>query len=341
MDIPSLNLSPNSPSENDLETSLKICQSHSATTPTFLTIRQKTKMQLLNLPPEILELVLRDLDPGSFSIMLMTCKTIRANVLSSSKLLHEQLLQVPGLRVEGPKSNIEVLQAFTQRAAYHALNGVNVLADTVTYRPELKGSIQIESNQIWSQPKLSQIQRCCSQKCEYGILAATVDAHANIQVYSARRGFAAPKHQLRSWELMIEDDPNEPCVRFKVVIFNFWRTAPKSGQYPYHTDRITALYQYEVLSTNRPPWFIREAMAKARSTLKLITWSIRDEKVIDVRDVQIAPDEEAERMAVGTDRTVAIAFRLNNRQSKYRIRTYLSGQSPMCIGMHGKLARSS
>jgi hypothetical protein len=295
-------------------------------------------MQLLNLPPEILELVLVNLDPSSFSIMLMTCKSIRANVLASSKLLHQQLLRVPGLRIDDPKTNVEVLQAFTQRAAYHALNGANVLVDTVTYRPKPSAPVQIRTNKIWPQPKLSQIQRCCYQKCEYGIVAATVDAHANIQVYSARKGFAAPKYQLRSWELMVDDDPFEPCVRFKVVIFNFWRTAPKNGQYPFHTDRLTALYQYEVLPGPRPNRFIMEATLKALTTLKLVTWSIRDEKVIDVRDVDISPDEEAERIAVGTDRTVAIAFRLNNRPSKYRIRTYLSGRSPLCIGIYGKLS---
>jgi hypothetical protein len=293
-------------------------------------------MRLLNLPPEILELVLINLDPGSFSMMLMTCKSIRANVLASSKLLHEQLLRVPGLRVDGYKSNAEVLQAFTQRAACHAFNGVNVLTDTVTYRPESKSRDQVQANQMWTQPKLSQIQRCCYQKCEYGILAATVDAHANIQVYSARKGFASSKYQLRSWELMIKDDPIEPRVRFKVLMFNFWRTAPKTGQYPYHTDRLTALYQYNVLPTARPTPFTKEAMLKAWTTLKLITWIIRDETVIDVRDVRISPDEEAIRMAVGTDSTVAIAFRLNNSRAKYRIRTYLSGRSPLCIGIYGK-----
>jgi hypothetical protein len=99
-----------------------------------LTSRQKTTM-LLSLPPEILELVLLHLDPGSFSMIIMTCKAIRDNVLASSKLLHEKLLRVPGIRFDGPKTNLDLLQAFTRRAAYHALNGANELADAIVYHP--------------------------------------------------------------------------------------------------------------------------------------------------------------------------------------------------------------
>jgi hypothetical protein len=115
----------------------------------------------------------------------------------------------------------------------------------------------------------------------------------------------------------------------------------KNVSYPYHTDRVTVLYQYEVLPGTgavrpfRPNGFVKEAMAKANFTLKLVTWSIRDEKVTDVRDVHILPDEEVTRMAVATDRTVTIVFQLRYRRSTYRIRTYLSTRSPLYIGMHG------
>jgi hypothetical protein len=107
-----------------------------------LTSRQKS-MMLLGLPPEILELVLLHLDPGSFSMILMTCKAIRDNVLASSKLLHEKLLRVPGIRFDSPKTNLEILQGFTRRAAYHALNGANVLADAIIYHPSSSSKCSI------------------------------------------------------------------------------------------------------------------------------------------------------------------------------------------------------
>jgi hypothetical protein len=321
--------------------------------------RQESKM-LLDLPPEILELVLLNTDPSTFSLMLMTCKSIRANVLASSTLLYEHLLRVPGLRLDGPVTKVELLQSFTQRAAQHALNGAGVMADGIIYRPsrntdQSSGSrraqvlfsrdIQIQSHEayrqrtqiqpreIWTQPKLNQMQGCCPQKCEYGVLAAAIDGDANIHVYSARYGFVAPKYRLPSSELQIDENSETPRVCFNVILFRFGRSTVK-GSYPYHTDRITALYQYEVLpGTSRPNRFVKEAMSKASSTLKLVTWDIRDENLVESRDISTSPDEEVVHMAVKNDRTVTIVFQLKNRRSRYRIRTYL------CLPglFHGKL----
>jgi hypothetical protein len=178
-------------------------------------------------------------------------------------------------------------------------------------------------------------------------MAAAIGSDADVHIFSARSGFVAPKYQLPSFELRTDPYRDEPNVRFKVLLFKFWRTTMKNSNYPYHTDRITVLYEYEVLPGTgvvrpfRPNGFIKEAMKKANCTLKLVTWSIRDEKVTDVRDVHISPDEEVMRMAVATDRTVTIAFQLRYRRSTYRIRTYLSGRSPLCIGMHGLLLHNT
>jgi hypothetical protein len=152
---------------------------------------QQAGCPLLNLPRELLGLILLELDPGSFSMILGTCKAIRDHAGSSAKLLRQQLLRVPGLRPTYGLSNLELLEKFKSRAARHMLNGVEARMNVVVFRP----SETIEDT-LWSRNAFNQLCRCCSNTCDRGALATAVDGDGTVHIYGIRKGLVTPMFHL-------------------------------------------------------------------------------------------------------------------------------------------------
>lgn len=276
-------------------------------------------MMLLDLPPEILELILMKLDPGSFSIMLMTCKPVLANILGSKKLLSTQLLSIPGHRLTEPSTTGQLFSAFIRRASKHAFNGVGVLCDLKAFRPLIE-----PSSQLWTRPRMNRLQTCCSSGCELQHIIAAIDGNADIHIYSVRTFGVLPRGLLSSTLLDFDGDSSEtPTTQFRIVAAEFWKSNPArdNGQ---HLDRLTALYQYEVLAptSQRQFPFVETAIKNAKEILKIVTWSILDMSIVSVRNVGVGEDEEPICIAASRSNTVAIAYRVHGQPLKYRIRSY-------------------
>ncbi|QDS75415.1 hypothetical protein FKW77_003247 [Venturia effusa] len=253
---------------------------------------------LLDLPPEVLENVLLQLDASSFSVILMTCKSIRSIVLSSSKLIHSQLLRLPGLRVlpeHRPGEREEMLQRFYERAARHALNGVDVFCDSIVYAPVRKHSTTWSSSyrrlspysHSWSSPKLNLLQSTTN-----GLFSAVAGSDANIHVYKIVEGQVYPKGTL--FADLVDMDPgcpsNRGTVRFSIAALAFQKCYCSAAQPPH----IVALYRYHI--TPAPPGenqrFVQDAINAAKKRLKLVVWKIcqGDLKVSTIRDVDLGQE---------------------------------------------------
>lgn len=92
---------------------------------------------LLGLPSELLVQVLFRLDPTSFSVILLTCKTIRRHALHCKKLLLHQIDNILGSPYDlGTLSLDRLYQTFRSRASKHLYNGIQVFGDVIQYAPE-------------------------------------------------------------------------------------------------------------------------------------------------------------------------------------------------------------
>lgn len=256
---------------------------------------------LLDLPPEILEFILLRLDASSFSVVLMTCKTIRSIVQSSSKLIHSQLLRLPGLRVlpkHGPTEREEMLQKFCERATRHAYNGVDVFCDSIVYMPYAR-DVQNRNlpskvspfSQLWISPKLSLLQSTSS-----GLFSAAVDHDANIHIYKIIDGQVHPRGILFAG-LVVTDagcSSNQGNTRFSIAALAFQKCHCSAAQPPH----IVALYRYHI--TPAPPGqnqrFVLDAFYTSKKRLKLVIWKIcqGDLKVSTIRDVDLGDVDPAD-----------------------------------------------
>ncbi|KAE9987569.1 hypothetical protein EG328_002210 [Venturia inaequalis] len=254
---------------------------------------------LLDLPPEILEHILLRLDASTFSVILMICKTLRSIVLSSSKLIHSQLLRLPGLRVlpkHGPKEREEMLHEFCERAARHASNGVDVFCDSIVYSPCAKDRSNRSSpyrkaspsSHLWTSPKLNLLQSTSS-----GLFTAAVDPNANIHLFKIVEGQVHPQGILFS--SLVDMDAgcpsdrgsNRGTVRFSIAALSFQKCHCFSAQPPH----VVVLYRYHV--TPAPPGqnqkFVQNAVEAAKRRMKLVVWKVcrGDLRVSTMRDVDL------------------------------------------------------
>lgn len=260
---------------------------------------------LLDLPPEILEHILLRLDPSSFSVILMTCKAIRSNILSSSKLIHSQLLRVPGLRVfpnHGPTERDDMLKLFCARASQHARNAVDVFCDTIVYAPLATAAQPLrpysQASHLWTSPKTNLLQSFSS-----GLFSAAVDFDANIHIYKIHEGQVVPKYFLPSARVEIDYQcpSDQENVRFSVAGLSFQKCkcssnlSPPTSQPPH----VIALYRYHIASAppGQTPSFIDNAIEWAKKRLKLVIWKFchGDLKVGTIRDVVLGSSSWADQ----------------------------------------------
>lgn len=251
---------------------------------------------LLDLPPEILEHILLRLDASTFSVILMICKTLRSIVLSSSKLIHSQLLRLPGLRMlpkHGPTEREEMLREFCERSARHAFNGVDIFCDSIVYSPRAKDywgyrnspSYNISPpSHLWTSPKLNLLQSTST-----GLLTAVVDPNANIHIYKIVEGQVHPRGVLFS--SLVDSDADCPSnrgtIRFSIAALSFQKCHCSSAQPPH----VVVLYRYHI--TPAPPGqnqgFVQNAVETAKGRMKLVVWKMcqGDLKVSIIRNVDL------------------------------------------------------
>lgn len=200
---------------------------------------------LLDLPLEVLQTVLWHMDPGTLFISLFTCKEIFDAARAKNVLLY-QIGSIPGLRL-GLGENVptsELLKKFRLRAAENLL-GVGVLADVAKYAP---GS------------SLLNVRQCVFSPAASGAPAqmATVSQHHPVvNIYELTADHIRLKAELRT-ELSRGDGGGSCNVEVLKVAFSA-------------TKDLAVLYRYTLHSEKASP-FVDEAAAKARRTLKLVTF---------------------------------------------------------------------
>ena len=206
-------------------------------------MKQKPIM-LLDLPPEVLQTILWHMDPGTLFISLFTCRRIFDAAKAKNVLLH-QIGSIPGLRL-GLGENVptpELLTKFRLRAA-ESLLGVPVLADVAKYAP---GSNPIH------------VRQCVFGRGPPGTpaqLATVYQHHPVINIYELTADHIRLKAELRT-ELS-RTDGGSCNVEVLKVAFSASRD-------------LAVLYRYTPRSGKASP-FVDEAAAKAKHTLKLVTF---------------------------------------------------------------------
>lgn len=200
---------------------------------------------LLDLPLEVLQTILWHMDPGTLFISLFTCREIFDAAKAKNVLLH-QIGSFPGLRL-GLVENLhtpDLLRSFRLRAA-DSLLGVGVLADVARYAP---GSNHIN------------VRHCVLSPGALGTpaqLASVYQHHPVVNIYELTADHIRLKAELRT-ELSRSDRGGSCNVEVLKVAFS--------------TNRdVAVLYRYTLLSDTASP-FVDEAAAKAKRTLKLVTF---------------------------------------------------------------------
>lgn len=200
---------------------------------------------LLNLPPEVLQIILWHMDPGTLFISLFTCKQIFDAAKAKNVLLH-QIGSIPGLRL-GLGENVrnpELLTEFRHRAA-KTLLGVGVLADVAKYA---HGSNLINVRQCVLSPGASGAP---------AQLATVYQHHPVVNIYELAADHIRLKAELRT-ELSRSYGGGSCNVEVLKVAFSANRD-------------LAVLYRYTLHSEKASP-FVDEAAAKAKRTLKLVTF---------------------------------------------------------------------
>jgi len=144
---------------------------------------------LLNLPPELFDVVISFLDTTSFSVLLTISKTVRLKILNSSHALHAHFRRLPGLHrcasdiCKGDPDAL--LQHFNYIAAKHALNGVSVLCDVTSYK-----------SQFPTRYKHGQLERMEGHHDPYELVASVDADTAIVHIYSLQEGFPLPRYSI-------------------------------------------------------------------------------------------------------------------------------------------------
>ena len=95
---------------------------------------ERQPLNLINLPPELLQTILWHMEPGACFTALQTCKTFHTNANLRKLLLH-QISHLPGLRLGLDELQTEELSTtFRTRAARNAV-AVNLFSDMSRYEP--------------------------------------------------------------------------------------------------------------------------------------------------------------------------------------------------------------
>lgn len=261
---------------------------------------QQSPKMLLDLPPEVLEHILLRLDVSTFSVILMTCKSIRANVLSSSRLIHSQLLRLPGLRVlpnHGATEREDMLKLFCARASQHACNAVDVFCDAIVYAPLTTRMMPFrqsysQTSHLWTSPRMNLLQ-----SSSRGLFWAAVDSDATIHIYEIYESQVLPRFVLRSdlVDIDYQCPADQDYVQLSVAALSFQKCYCGPNQPPH----LIALYRYHIKAptSGRVSSFVADATEWSKKRLKLVIWKFcqGELKVSTVRDIELGPTSWADQ----------------------------------------------
>jgi len=226
-------------------------------------------MSLLDLPPEILILILQRLEPDSFALALQACKAVRFHALKSKKLLLYHLGQVPGLPYgldELP--NDKLLALFGKRASCHVHDGADRMADLVSFTTTFKPWAKVPT------------RNCFVRYADQGLpdrplLSTAVDpTDASIYIYDLHKALPRLKMTLSPYALDLDDSggPN-PDLNFEVVSFAMIHDSELAAE---PILRMVVLYRYRIKrrSKDRGNAFIEAAVAESETVCKLVVWNL-------------------------------------------------------------------
>lgn len=243
-------------------------------------------MMLLDLPPELLVLILIKLDPDSFYIALLVCKTIRYHARGSRALLHNQLDRLSGPRVCDGYSAENLLKTFKLRAHANLLDGADILTDVTCFKPGR--AIHLQQSRVF---------RCCD---EHTIAAIVDKKDATVRLYDCTDFSPRLRHILTPECLDVDEH-----VRFEALQIAFWN-GRSSLICP---DRISVLYRWKVLGEQSHP-FVKDAAERAVNFLKLVTYNFfrTEAKIEHIQEIVRVPNQEPVGLAVGHDTIAVIAW---------------------------------
>lgn len=200
--------------------------------------QKKDGLMLLQLPPEILQTIAWHMDPGTFFVSLLACKTIYDAAKYRRNLLRH-LHSIPGLRLGlEDLTTADLLLRFRKRAAA-SLCGAGVLADISRYaRADSVNSISMA---VFSSGTPAQF--------------ATVHDPATVNVYELTAEHVRLKAELR---IQSREDAGDHEMEVLKIAFS-------------STRDLAVLYNHKTVPTKVSP-FVDEEEIRTKCTLRLVTF---------------------------------------------------------------------
>ena len=251
---------------------------------------------LVNLPPELLELILRWLDPNTLFLASLVCKTLRNHIFSTKSSLHYHFDRIPGFGAnDDDTTKFELVRLLDSGLQDNLLRGVNILADR-TYCQFLRRA----------NPKLSLLQACpCS--IDHCILVLVDALDHTIRVFTIEEdtaifAYSLPPSLLAGYDSI--DDPRNYVLNVLGVaaITKSHKINPR--QRP--TSKLFVLYQYSIVENSQNS-FVSEAARNAREMFKLVKFD--GECIIGVQDLHVQAGDRVLGMAVKSGGRVALVIK--------------------------------
>jgi hypothetical protein len=199
---------------------------------------KKDGLMLLHLPPEILQTIAWHMDPGTFFVSLLACKTIYDAAKYRRNLLRH-LHSIPGLRLGlEDLTTADLLLQFRKRAAA-SLCGAGVLADISRYAPA--DSVNSISMAVFSSGAPAQF--------------ATVHDSAIVGIYELTADHVRLKAELR---IQSREDAGDHGMEVLKIAFS-------------NTRDLAVLYSHKKIPTKVSP-FVDEEETQTKRTLRLVTF---------------------------------------------------------------------
>ncbi len=200
---------------------------------------KEDSLVLLHLPAEILQTIAWHMDPATFFVSLLTCKTMY-NAASYRLNTLRQLHSIPGLRLGlEDLTTSELLLQFRKRAAA-SLCGAGVLANVTRYVP--RDSISGFSKTVFSSGTPAQF--------------ATADGSAIVKIYELTADHVRLKAELQIQPR--EDAGNHEIMEVLKMAFS-------------STRDLAVLYSYKKAPKMVSP-FVDEGETRTKRTLRLVTF---------------------------------------------------------------------
>ena len=263
--------------------------------------RDRFSTMLLDLPPEVIQTILWQMDPGTLLVCLSVCKRL-FNIANSKHVLLRHLRSLPGITLGLEHlSTYDAFLLYRQRAV-HNLSGAGVLAQLTRYTT---GQDTINVRQCIFCPGSP-------------VLLATVHRHQSIiRVFSLTAEGVSLRARLQP-SLHQGDTEDGDTVLLKVA---FSRVQSVAG-----------LYKYTPNVGNGGP-FVADAIARSKTTLKLVlfysTLTLTDGtpqnpwcRPSETSDIVLDGDFEPAALAVANDGTACIAWSRTGHRVANKISIY-------------------